>query len=250
MRTYEYGETDLVVSFFTEDRGWLKGIAKGGRKSRHRFPNCLDLFCLCSLEYEIKQNRDLCFLHSGKLIHSFPGIRTHFSSLSLASYMLELMELLFPSETADRAAFLFFRDSLSAMDGGTDLAKLRICFEAGAMALGGYAIDFSRCSECGRKYTGQGTAVFNRAKGGISCLKCRKESKSAPGLQPSMALLIEKLQSAPTKDNKRLTPKLPGVDLLELIRKDFISDTDKIRAVLTLHMEYRIGRTLKSAKYL
>ena len=101
MRTYEYGETDLIVSFFTADRGVLKGVAKGGRKSRNRFVNCLDLFCLCSLEYDIKQDRELCFLQSGKLMQSFPGIRTHFSSLSLASYLLELVELLFPSGTAD-----------------------------------------------------------------------------------------------------------------------------------------------------
>lgn len=179
MRTWEYGETDLVVSFFTEDRGWFKGIAKGGRKSRNRFVNCLDTFCLCSLEYEMKQGRDLCFLHSGKLIQSFPGIRAHFSSLSLASYMLELLELLFPSGTADSPAFELFRGSLSAMDRGGDLSRLRVFFEVRAMALGGYAIDFTRCSNCGRKYAGEGTAVFNREKGGISCLKCLRTSKSA-----------------------------------------------------------------------
>jgi DNA repair protein RecO (recombination protein O) len=236
MRTWEYGETDLIVSFFTEDRGWLKGIAKGGRKSRTRFANCLDLFCLCSLEYEMKQGRDLCFLQSGKLIHSFPGIRTNFASLSLASYMLEVMELLFPSETADRIAFELFKDSLSAMDNGGDLTGLRMLFEARAMALGGYAIDFSRCCQCGRKYAGEGTAVFNCSKGGISCLRCRGESKSAPGLQPSMVALLKRLQFAPVEELQRLDWDATG--------------NDKIRAVLDLHMEYRIGRTLKSAKYL
>ena len=236
MRTWEYGETDLIVSFFTEDRGWLKGIAKGGRKSRNRFVNCLDLFCLCSLEYEIKQGRDLCFLQSGKLIQSFPGIRTTFSSLSLASYMLEVMEVLFPAGTADRIAFELFRGSLSAMDRGCDLVRLRAFFEARVLSLGGYAIDFSRCCQCGRKYAGQGTAAFNRVKGGISCLKCLRESKSAPGLQPSMIALLKKLQSAPVEE-------LPPMDW-------DATGAGQICAVLTLHMEYRIGRRLKSSKYL
>ncbi len=236
MRTYEYGETDLIVSFFTADKGVLKGVAKGGRKSRNRFVNCLDLFCLCSLEYDIKQGRDLCFLQSGKLIHSFPGIRNHFSSLSVASYLLELVELLFPSGTADTNAFELFRDSLSAMDRGSDLVRLRVFFEARAMALGGYAIDLTRCCQCGRRYAGQGTAVFNRDKGGISCLKCLGESKSAPGLEPSMVAMLKKMQSV-------------SVEQLSSMDWDARS-TEQIRSVLALHMEYRVGHKLKSAKYL
>ncbi len=236
MRTWEYGETDLIVSFFTEDRGWLKGIAKGGRKSRNRFVNCLDLFCLCSLEYEIKEGRDLCFLQSGKLIQSFPGIRSNFASLSLASYMLEVVEALFPSGTADSVAFGLFRDSLAALNNGSDRSWLRALFEARVMTLGGYGIDFTRCCQCGRKYAGEGTAVFNRNKGGVSCLKCLRESEMAPGLAPSMVALLKTLQSAPVEE-------LPSMDWNA-------QSAEKIRAVLSLHIEYRMGRRLKSAKYL
>jgi len=45
MRIKEFGETDLLVSFFTPEKGRLKGVAKGGRKSQRRFANSLDLFC-------------------------------------------------------------------------------------------------------------------------------------------------------------------------------------------------------------
>ncbi len=78
MRTWEFGETDLLVSFFTSDKGRLKGVAKGARKSRKRFANCLDLLSLVKLEYELKRGRELYFLHSGKLVHAFPGIRSVF----------------------------------------------------------------------------------------------------------------------------------------------------------------------------
>ena len=133
-------------------------------------------------------------------------------------------------------AFELFRDSLSAMDRGSDLVRLRAFFEARAMALGGYAIDLTRCCRCGRKYAGQGTAVFNRDKGGISCLKCLRESKSAPGLEPSMVAMLKKMQSPPVGE-------LPCMDW-------DATSADRIRSVLALHMEYRIGRKLKSAKYL
>jgi DNA repair protein RecO (recombination protein O) len=49
MRTKEFGETDLLVTLLTPDKGRLKGIAKGARKSRKRFVNCLDVFSLVEL---------------------------------------------------------------------------------------------------------------------------------------------------------------------------------------------------------
>ena len=83
MRIGELGETDLLVSFMTPDKGRLKAIAKGARKSRKRFTNCLDLFCLADLEYKRKKQGGLYFLDSGKLVDAFPSLRSDFSSLSL-----------------------------------------------------------------------------------------------------------------------------------------------------------------------
>ena len=55
MRIREFGESDLLVTFFTPDKGQLKGVAKGARKSRKRFVNCLDVFSLVNLEYGLKR---------------------------------------------------------------------------------------------------------------------------------------------------------------------------------------------------
>jgi DNA repair protein RecO (recombination protein O) len=105
MRIREFGESDLMVTFFTPERGRLKGVAKGARRSKRRFSNCLDLFCLTSLEYELKRKGDLYFLHSCKLIDGFQGVRSDFSALALACYMIELTETLFPLGVVDPNMF-------------------------------------------------------------------------------------------------------------------------------------------------
>ena len=96
MRVKEFGESDLLVTFFTKDNGRLKGIAKGARRSRKRFVNCLDIFSLVNIEYGRKRKGDLYFIHSGRLIDAYPGLRADFSTLSKASFMVELTEILFP----------------------------------------------------------------------------------------------------------------------------------------------------------
>ena len=236
MRIKEFGESDLLVTFFTSDRGRLKGVAKGARRSKRRFANCLDLFCLTSLEYELKRKGDLHFLHSGKLIDAFPGLRSDFSSLSLASYMVELTEILFPLRVADNKMFELLKNSFFEIDKGKKKVLLRIQFEARAMALGGYGIDFDKCCSCGRTYTGEGRAVFKRSKGGIACLKCQQESKLSPGLDHDTVKGLKTIQSS-------LWSEVEALNFSdEMIRE--------IKSVLKLHVEYRIGRRLKSAEYL
>ena len=236
MRTWEFGETDLLVSFFTSDRGRLKGVAKGARKSRKRFANCLDLFSLVKLEYELKRGRDLYFLHSGKLVDAFPGIRSDFSSLSLASYMIELTETLFPLSVADEEMFALLKNAFLSLNECKRNGALRILFEAKAMALGGYGINLDKCCGCGRSYAGEGGAVFKQSKGGITCLKCEHQSKLSPGLSPESIKALKVIQSTPWG-------KTEAFDLNDEIIRE-------IKPVLKLHIEYRTGQRLKTAQYL
>jgi len=236
MRTWEFGESDLMVTFFTEERGLLKGVAKGARKSRRRFANCLDMFCLTRLEYERKREGGLFFLHSGKLMQVFAGVRSGFSSLSLASYMIELTEILFPAGVAGRRMFALLHAGLAGLDAEKQIDALRILFEAKAMALGGYGIDLGRCCVCGRSYQGEGRAVFKPKSGGIACLKCGRESVRTPGLGPATIQALHEMQSTSW-----------DVAQAERLNAQAISE---IKSVMKRHMEYRIGQRLKSSEFL
>jgi DNA repair protein RecO (recombination protein O) len=236
LRIREFGESDLLVSFFTSDKGLLKGVAKGARKSRKRFVNCLDLFCLVDLEYDVRKKGDLYFLQSCRLISAFPGLRRDFSSLSLASYMVEMVEILFPQSVADQGMFGLLKYALQVLDEGKNRDFLRTLFEARAMTLGGFGIDLSGCCRCGRAWTGRGGAVFVVEKGGIACLRCGRVTASSPGLGPEAMERLRLMQSG-------LWDKLSGPAWTEDMNRE-------IRTVLKLHMAYRFGRRLRSANYL
>ena len=236
MRTNEFGETDLLVTFFTPDKGRLKGIAKGARKSRKRFVNCLDVFCLAELEYSLKREGGLYFLNSGRLINAYPGIRSDFSILSKASYMVELTEILFPWGVADRKMFELLKSSLDALAEVEKGDIIPFIFEVKAMTLGGYGINLDKCTICGRQYKGEGRAVFKRDKGGIACLKCHQETAISPGLDPQAVEMIKVMQTNPLSSLLKL-------HLTEEIAKE-------IRPVLKLHREYHLGQRPKTAAYL
>jgi DNA repair protein RecO (recombination protein O) len=233
MRVKELGESDLLVTFFTRDKGRLRGIGKAARRSRRRFPNCLDLFCLVNMEYEMKKKGSLYFLHSCKLAQSFTGLRSDYAALSLASYMIELTELLFPLGVVDERMFDLLRHALESLErSGQTYAQ--VWFEAEAMHLGGYGIDLGRCCRCGRPYRGEGRAVFVPARGGIACLRCEPETPSTPGLAPEAVRSLGVMQKR-TSAGEQEAPPTDGV-------------LQEIGRVLKLHMDYRLGQRLKTAR--
>ncbi len=235
LRIREFGETDLFVTIFTPDKGRLKGVAKGALKSRKRFVNCLDIFSLVDLEFGLKRGGDLYFIHSGRLIDAYPGLRSDFSTLSRASYMIELTEILFPWGVADREMFQLLKGSFHLLDKGGQEDLISVIFETKAMSLGGYGVNLEKCCVCGRAYTGQGMAVFKRDRGGIACMKCQQESAVSPVMNPDTVKVMELIQS-------RLFNVLGDFEFTDEIMK-------QIKPVLKLHREYRLERRLKTFKY-
>ena len=236
MRVKECGESDLLVTFFTPGRGVLKGLAKAGRKSRRRFVNCFGSFSLVSLEYVIKKERDLAFLHSGRLIAGYPGLRTDFSLMSRASFMIELTQVLFPSGVSDPRMFELLERCLARLEaeGLSDLILL--LFEARAMTLGGYEINLGKCALCGRPYQGEGMAVFQTEKGGIACMKCELASPFHPLMGPAGVRFLGRLQEGFLSEEKAQEPPDEALG--------------QIRNVLKLHREYRLERGLRTSRYL
>lgn len=235
MRIREFGESDLLVTFFTPEKGQLKGVAKGARKSRKRFVNCLDVFSLVNLEYGLRRQGALYFLHSGRLLEGYGGLRADFAAVAVASYMIEVTEALFPQSVADGEAFELLKASFEALARGEAVEKVQVLFETRAMSLGGYGINVERCTMCKRPYKGQGMAVFKRERGAIACLACAPASARTPLMGPESIKALALIQSEPLSDLLHIP--LEGTMVNE------------IRPVLKLHREYRLERRLKTAKY-
>lgn len=235
MRIKEYGEADLLVTFFTPQLGLLRGVAKGARRSRKRFVNALDILSLVKLEYSLKREGALYFLHSGKLINGHPGLRADYSNLSKASYMIELTEVLFPPGVADQRMFELLKGAFHLIDKGEQVAYIPIIFEVKAMALGGFGIHFEKCYKCGRAYSFEGDALFIPEKGCIACLKCHRESTRSPLMGPDCVKTFIGIQSESLTQSKerRWTEKV----------------VKEIKSVLRLHREYHLERKLKTSKY-
>ncbi len=235
MRVKEFGESDLMVSCFTPLKGRIRGIAKGAKRSKKRFVNCLDVFSLVNMEYS-PGKKDLCFFQSGRLIDAYPGLRTSYSRLIKASYMVELTEMLFPWELADPVMFDILKRSFKMLAENDASNMATEIFEIMAMSQGGYAVNLDKCCVCGRRYLGEGPAVFIPENGGIACTKCRQVSARTPCMDPETVRMLSSIQS-----------NISGVFEEGLYSNKRLLD---LRPVLELHRKYRLEREPRTFGYL
>ena len=236
MRVKEFGESDLLITFFTRERGLVRGVAKGGRRSCKRFVNCLDLFTLVKLEYGLSREGALPLLQSGRLINGFPNLRGDFSAISMASFMVEITEILYPQGVVEEKAFHLLKEAFAGLSAGVKTPVMALLFLARSLALSGFGIDTKKCCFCGRAYQGEGRAVFVPQKGGIACLHCRKPSSRNPVLTPNSTRVLEMIQTKDLGD-------VSGVMVPDQV-------VEELRPVMKLHREYHLERPLKTAKYI
>lgn len=79
------GESDLIITLFTDVVGLLKVTAKGALKSKKRFSGGV-LEPINYIECEVQNQR---WLQEAKLLEGFEGIRTHYARIELALQFLK-----------------------------------------------------------------------------------------------------------------------------------------------------------------
>jgi DNA repair protein RecO (recombination protein O) len=236
LRTRDFGESDFIVTAFSSLYGAVKGIAKGARRSSKRFVNSLNIFSYVNLEFRDRRSGDLVWLDSCELIDGFPGIRSNYTLLSRASYVVELTETLFPFNVPSCEMFQLLKWALGAISDERDLQKTMIVFQARAVSIGGFSINTSKCGLCGRVYKGEGRALFHPPSGSIACMACERETALTPGMSPRAIHVLAWLQS-----NENIDP-----DALEC-DDEMLAELSK---VLVAHIEHHIGKRLRSAQYI
>jgi DNA repair protein RecO (recombination protein O) len=90
----------------------LKTVAKGARQARSRFAGRLDLFFECEIQFGRSRKSELHALREAELRETFDGLRREYPRVALASYFVELIELVTEPEHAVPELFDLFRRGL------------------------------------------------------------------------------------------------------------------------------------------
>ncbi len=233
--TMNLGEADKIVTFFSLDRGKLRGVARNARKSFRRFGAGLELFTHCRLHLYEREHQELIRIESADIISQHFEIAGDLSRLAAGSVILELVREVAPEGERNAQAFLMLAHILHLLNAGADPLFLLRVFEIRFLSLLGFQPRLDKCLSCGCASDRQ--MVFYGLKGGVLCPDCivssgEEQTRLSPG---AVGFYYHVLRM----DLDKLTRLKPSADILRELDEAFSS-----------HMLHILGKRLKSTAFL
>ncbi len=201
LRTYNVGEQDKIVVFFSRDKGILKGIAKGARKFGNRFGSSLEPMSWINIFYYEKERKELVTISHCDILESFFEIQKDLKINFTLSYFAELIEEFFPQRMKENILFRLLISLLQAIKEGGETNFLTSYFEAWLLKMTGFLPDLKKCQNCGTSITDFGW--LSPKKDGVLCPQCASIKKEKIGVLVEEFLRWVK-KNPPPKD--RSTP--------------------------------------------
>lgn len=182
LRSLAYGESDLIMTFFTGEYGKLKGIAKGARRSKKRFVNALDLFSRSYIVFSRKSAEGLALIESCDVKEHYPGVREELERTLIATYLVDLVDQFSSEGKRDYALYRELNDFLELIGSGNGTDALVRIFELRLLRRAGYEPVLDRCLACKTEIQEIANPAFSSKEGGIFCEQC---AAGKPGILPA-----------------------------------------------------------------
>ncbi len=201
VKVVDYGESDKIVTFFTETFGKITGIAKGAKRSKKRFVNKLEFFTLLEITVIPSRRSSLCLIDQANLLNTFPGLREHYHRYTGAMLMCEMIDQWTREYDSDVELFSLLASTLEKIS--TCRVKENVIFFLIKMLdILGFGLQLDHCIVCDKFETNALPYSFSPARNGIICGKCRGQNdigmtrlsiSSIKTMQMSRTLPIDKL---------------------------------------------------------
>ena len=181
LRRLDYGDFDVIITFFTLEMGKVSVIAKSAKKSTKRFGGVLELFSELQILAGGRRGKGLPVLQEAVLKQPFSSIRADYKKTAYASYWSELIYNWIEENFKQVALYYLFEHVLYELDAGeTEPAVLNILFQMRFLSLSGHRPNFSHCGLCQKDLVNiqDDPITVNLQRGGIVCGQCSSSAAS------------------------------------------------------------------------
>lgn len=185
LRTHKLSEADRIITLLARERGLVRGVAKGVRRTKSKFGARLEPGMI--IDAQLYEGRNLDTFTQVEILAPYgDAIARDYDAWTAASAMLETAERLIEARESSRQQFFLLAGGLAALAGGEHAPGLVLdAFLLRSLAVAGWAPSFRDCARCGEPGPHK---AFNVSAGGAVCASCRTPGSSAPALA-TLALL-------------------------------------------------------------
>lgn len=129
MRRTKLSDTSFIITWFTEEHGKLKTVAKGARRAKSAFAGKLDLFFDAEIAFARSKKSELHTLREVALLNPRENLRKEYQRVQLGAYFVELLELVTEPDHAAPELYDLLRRALDYLDANSANEKALLHFE-------------------------------------------------------------------------------------------------------------------------
>ncbi|MFC1594613.1 DNA repair protein RecO [Candidatus Omnitrophota bacterium] len=233
IKRVNFRETSVIVTFFTQECGKIKGIIKGVRKDPGKIGSNLNLCSYNDIVFYEKRNTDLNLISQCDLIKDYSFIRKDMRMVALASYIAELADTVMPIAETNTHVFQLMQNCLDSLE-TLDIEKILYCFQVKILSLSGFKPHLDACIHCSKKL--HGAAYFSISLGGLLCPHCRDRDEYSNSILKGTVNSLIHLEACSW--HKALTMGLHKTIRLEL------------RSILYNFLSFHLDKEMKSFRFL
>ena len=167
------GEADRILTFYTQDMGKVRAVAKGVRRPKSKLTGHLEP--LCHVSISVSHGRNLDLVTEAQVIQPFKGLREDLHRISQGIYLAELVDSFSVEHSSNSSVYRLLLVALGCLETMRERDLLLPHFELHLLEHSGYRPELFRCVEC-RATLEPGDHTFSAARGGIVCPDCRVAS--------------------------------------------------------------------------
>ncbi len=149
LKRTDTGEADRLLTLYTPDRGKLRVVAKGVRKTKSRKGGHVELFTHCALQ--IAKGRQLDLITQADTLDAYMPLRDNLDRVSYAYYLAELIDQFVEEAIENAELFDLFKNALGWLgEPATNPGLLARYFELQLLTHVGYRPQLFTCVNCGK----------------------------------------------------------------------------------------------------
>ena len=134
-------EADKVVGLFTREMGRVTARATSASRPAAKFAALTEPFVESDMALYLKPGHGWGKIVGGRLVRSFPALRTQIDRSTAAAWVCEIVHRLTPEEQASPEKYALLTDTLAALEGAVQFGLVRLAFAVRFLSLAGFGLD-------------------------------------------------------------------------------------------------------------
>lgn len=174
LKSYNISEADKLLLMYSKDKGLIKAVARGSKKTNSKLGGRMEL--LVANKLMLNKGKTFDSISQAEAINTFFNLRSDIDKLFLAMYGSEIVSNFGiendPNSEDIYNLFYSFLNELSKAE-TKELSMLQVIkFQLKIMNILGYSIELNNCVKCVDKLTEKEEIYFSIDQGGILCKCC------------------------------------------------------------------------------